>query len=143
MELNLADTPIHELWNFAYEKLRQEDAKIIQDYETRIQEDLTAGSGLILAPNTNVRERMEIVLKSKMDKLKRDAWKLQFGNSEIQISALLPIFSSIASKANDYISSALTANPPASLAWGGISVLLPVSFVCDIGYKLSVERDWQ
>lgn len=116
----------------AYEKLRQEDAKLIQDYEAKIQEDLTAGSSLTLAPNTNARERMEIVLKTKMEKVKREAWKLQFGNSEIQISSLLPIFSSIASKANDYISKALAVNPPASLAWGGISVLLPVSCICDM-----------
>jgi hypothetical protein len=73
-----------------------------------------------------------------MDKVKRDAWRLQFGGSEIQVSALLPIFASIASKANEYISTALTASPPASLAWGGISVLLPVSYVCNIGHKLSV-----
>ncbi|KAK6449599.1 hypothetical protein FP744_10005849 [Trichoderma asperellum] len=124
--LNLADTPIHELWNLAYEKLRQEDTKLIQEYESKIQEDLTAGFSLILAPNINARERMEIVLRNKMDKVKRDAWRLKFGNSDIQISAILPIFSSIASRANEHISNALTANPPASLAWGGISVLLPL-----------------
>lgn len=122
----------------AYEKLRQEDAKLVQDYEAKIQEDLAAGFSLILASNINARERMEIVLKNKMAKVKRDAWRLQFGDSEIQTSALLPIFASIASKANEYISTALTANPPASLAWGGISVLLPVSCVCNIGYKLFV-----
>ncbi|KAL7924367.1 ankyrin repeat-containing domain protein [Trichoderma austrokoningii] len=71
---------------------------------------------------------MEAVLKNKMDKVKRDAWRLQFGDSEIQVSAILPIFASIASKANGYISTALTANPPASLAWAGISVLLPLFF---------------
>ncbi|KAM0522461.1 hypothetical protein ACHAPE_002051 [Trichoderma viride] len=126
VQLNLVDAPIQELWNVAYEKLCQEDAKLIQDYEGKIQEDLTAGSGLILAPSINARERMELVLKSKMDKVKRDAWRLQFGDSEIQIAAILPIFASIASKANAYISTALTANPPASLAWGGISALLPL-----------------
>lgn len=135
--MNLVDAPIHELWNAAYEKLRQEDAKLVQDYEAKIQEDLTAGFGLILAPSINARERMEMVLKSKMDKVKRDAWRLQFGDSEIQIAAILPIFASIASKANTYISTALTANPPASLAWGGISALLLVSCVCN-GRRLSV-----
>lgn len=134
----MTDTPIHELWNLAYEKLRQEDTKLIQEYESKIQEDLTAGFSLILAPNINARERMEIVLRNKMEKIKRDAWRLKFGNSDIQFSAVLPIFSSIASRANEHISNALTVNPPASLAWGGISVLLPVSFVCDPGRKLSV-----
>ncbi|UKZ92911.1 uncharacterized protein TrAFT101_007843 [Trichoderma asperellum] len=69
---------------------------------------------------------MEIVLRNKMEKIKRDAWRLKFGNSDIQFSAVLPIFSSIASRANEHISNALTVNPPASLAWGGISVLLPL-----------------
>lgn len=122
----------------AYEKLRQEDAKLIQDYEAKIKEDLIASSGLSLSPSINARERMEILLKNKMDKVKRDAWKLQFGESEIQIADILPVFASIASKANAFISTALVANPPASLAWGGISALLPVSCVCNVGYRLSV-----
>ncbi|KAM0258592.1 hypothetical protein ACHAQJ_003763 [Trichoderma viride] len=126
VELKLSNTPIHELWNLAYENLRQEDAKLIREYETKLQEYLTSGFSLILAQSMNARDRMEIILENKMKTLKRDAWKLQFGSSEAQVNDVLQIFSRIASKANDYISGALNVSPYASLAWAGISVLLPL-----------------
>jgi hypothetical protein len=89
VELRLTDTPIHELWNLAYESLRREDAKLIKEYETKLQEDLTAGFSLILAPSMSARDQMEIVLKNKMQKVKRDAWKLQFGSSKVQANDVL------------------------------------------------------
>lgn len=39
------DTPINELWNIAYEKLRAEDGALIEEYEKKLQGNMVAGLG--------------------------------------------------------------------------------------------------
>lgn len=120
-------TSIYELWNEAYKSLRDEERDLVADYETKLCGDLGDGLASALGSKVNMRERMQTVLKRKMDDINRDTWKLKFGSSEVQFEDIAKPVLGVVDWANTYIKDALSANSYASLAWGGVSLLLPVS----------------
>lgn len=102
------------------------------------------------------QEQLANLLRSKVEEVKQSAWKLKFGGKDIPVkdlaqpavavikyrvscSSLHSFFFRLFLKtntrtnwplycswANDYISTALASNPYASIAWSGVSLLLPV-----------------
>ncbi|KAL7960365.1 hypothetical protein V8C34DRAFT_276955 [Trichoderma compactum] len=117
---------IRDLWSLAYERLRREDAQLINDYEDKAQENLTAGLGYTIGSKVSIRERMDAILRSKMDENNRDAWKIKFGGSEVQVKDLVQPVLGVVNWANEYITGALKPNPYASIAWAGVSLILPL-----------------
>lgn len=76
------------------------------------------------------REQMQFVLQLKIDEVNRDAWMLKFGSStEIDFKDIVEPVLGIIKRANNYITQALSGCPQASIAWAGISLLLPVSAI--------------
>ncbi|KAI1169447.1 ankyrin repeat-containing domain protein [Nemania sp. FL0916] len=121
IEQRLLDTPIQELWNLAYEKLHEEDAGLISDYQARLS---SAGLGFVPNSEDNLAEFMDTVLQHRMNEVNRDKWKLKFGYTEIQARDIVPIVLGIVDRINDFVTRAVSANPSASLAWAGVSLLL-------------------
>lgn len=71
---------------------------------------------------------MKFVLMRKMEQVNRDAWKLKFGDStEVEVKDIVEPVLKVVDKANDFITNALDGSPQASIAWAGVSLLLPVS----------------
>ncbi|KAG7294228.1 hypothetical protein NEMBOFW57_004298 [Staphylotrichum longicolle] len=62
-----------------------------------------------------------------MDEISRETWRLRFGTTEIMVKDLAQPVSGIITRVNGYINSALASNPYASLAWAGVTLLLPLS----------------
>jgi hypothetical protein len=125
------DTPIHQLWNLAYERLREEDEELITNYEAKLVGNLAAGlaagPGAALCPRLSTRHHMETILRRKMDEVNRDAWKLKFGStSEVQVKDLVQPVLDVVAWANKFITGALSTNPSASMAWAGVSLILPL-----------------
>ncbi|PKK46896.1 hypothetical protein CI102_10648 [Trichoderma harzianum] len=123
--LQPADATIQELWNVAYENLREEDGALINNYESKLQGNLIAGLSLMAGPNASLRDRMQTILDHKMNEVNRDIWKLRFMSSEIEARALVQPVLDVVNFVNEYIAGAVSANPCASIAWAGISLLLP------------------
>lgn len=126
-----SDTPIHELWNLAYENLRESDEDLIVNCEAKLQRNFTAGLGstlgLTLGSRADRRDQMSTILQRKMDEINRETWKLKFGSTEVQVKDLVQPVLAVVNWANEFIKSAVSANPSASIAWAGVSLLLPVS----------------
>jgi hypothetical protein len=133
-----SDPPIHELWNIAYEKLREDDDALVLDYEKKLCGDLSAGLGaLVGASAISRREQMAGILQRKMDEINRETWKLRFGNAgEVAVKDLAEPVLGVISRANEYIAGALASNPYASMAWTGIALLLPVRQECVVPLPL-------
>ncbi|KAL6695652.1 ankyrin repeat-containing domain protein [Trichoderma pleuroticola] len=110
LEGSLINIPIKELWSLAYERLKMEDSMLVEDYESKLQGNMSAGLILPLGVKENVREQMDIILRKKMDEVTQNAWKLKFGGAEIQMRDLLPPVLAIISHANDYITTSLNTN---------------------------------
>ncbi|KAH0435666.1 hypothetical protein CcaCcLH18_04775 [Colletotrichum camelliae] len=122
-----SDEHIRELWDVAYEALREEDERLIQDFEERIEGDLGAGLSKAAGSRVAKRDWMNTVLTRKMSQVNRDSWKLKFGGSEVLVKDMVKPVLGVVSWANDFISKAVSANASASLAWSGVSLLLPAA----------------
>ncbi|KAI0451705.1 ankyrin repeat-containing domain protein [Xylaria acuta] len=120
------EASIRELWNLAYEKLREEDEVLIKDYEARLYGDLSVGLSSPLGSKVGMRDRAQAILQRKMDEVNRDVWKLKFGSSEAQVRDLVQPVLGVVNWVNDYIKVAVSASPHASMAWVGVSLLLPL-----------------
>lgn len=118
-------SPIRELWNQAYDDLRAKEANLIKDYEATLYRSLT-----IMEISDSILEgedQMKIVLEKKVEEVKKNMWKLQFGASEVPVKDLVQPVIGIIDWANQYINAAVGSNPYVSLAWAGVGLLLPVS----------------
>ncbi|KAM6483076.1 ankyrin repeat-containing domain protein [Trichoderma sp. SZMC 28011] len=118
------NTPIGELWNLAYKKLQQEDGALIEEYEARLRESVTAAMGSALAVEENKGRWMNIMLRCKMEQVQKNIWKFSFRSSEIQPAEVVQPILGVVKLANDFLTTALASNPYASLAWAGVSALL-------------------
>lgn len=122
----LDNIPIHELWNVAYERLREENGPLIAEYESSLKGVVAAGVAQTLGFGTNIREQMWTILQKRMEEVNNNT-KLKLGNHEVQMKDISQLISNVINSANNYISQAVSGNPFASIAWTGISFLLPVS----------------
>jgi hypothetical protein len=123
--------PVHELWDQAYEELRKQEDKLIKDYEAVLTGDLAIMIGsmavMLSGSKEERKDQMATLLTRKIEEVKKNTWKLKFGGQDIPLKDLAQPVVGIIQWADDYISGALSSNPYASLAWGGVSLLLPVS----------------
>lgn len=122
----LDNTPIQELWNVAYERLREENSALIAEYESTLKGVVAAGIAQTLSFKANIREQMWTILQRRMEEVNNNT-KLKLGDLEIQMENASQLILNVINSANNYISQAVSANPFASIAWTGISFLLPVS----------------
>lgn len=135
LQVRLESVPIRQLWNVAYETLREEDATLIKEYEIKLQGSVVAGLSETLQSNANIQKRMWAILQSKMDDVNKT--KLKFGSSEVTVEDVSKVLLNVVKSANSFISQAVSASPPASIAWAGVSFLLPV---CDCHARLSRDH---
>ncbi|KAL7799329.1 ankyrin repeat-containing domain protein [Trichoderma afarasin] len=120
----LDSIPIQELWNVAYERLREENGPLVAEYESSLKGVVAAGVAQTLSFKANIREQMWTILQKRMEEVNNNT-KLKLGDHEIQMNTSQLILNVINS-ANNYISQAVSGNPFASIAWTGISFLLPL-----------------
>ena len=122
--------PISELWDIAFDELGEENGELIQQYKTDLSRPgslMEALGSTIVGAKANRRELMDAILKRKVEEVQRDAWKLKFGSSsEVPVKDLAEPVLSMVGWANDYITEAASGNAYASMAWFGVSLLLPV-----------------
>lgn len=92
--------------------------------------DVGAAFATMLPVGSFKREQMQFVLQRKIEEVNRDAWKLKFGSStEIEVKEMIEPALGVIKWANNYITQALSGSPQASMAWAGISLLLPVGTI--------------
>ncbi|KAK5633164.1 hypothetical protein RRF57_008878 [Xylaria bambusicola] len=120
------DTHIRELWNIAYEKLRVDDEALILEYEAKTCVELSSGLITVAGSKLSLQDRTHATLQRKMNEMNDATWKLKFGSTEVQVRDVVKPVLGVVSRANSFISSIASSNPYASLAWMGVSVLLPI-----------------
>lgn len=126
-----ATVPIAELWNHAYEQLREKEPKLIEKYETEISLHVStivgrtvAISGLSKVPR---REQMALLVKQKLEEDEAGKWRIPLGDDRIAIRDLAGYVVSIVDWGKDFVGTALESSPYGSIAWAGVCLLLPVS----------------
>ncbi|KAN0115502.1 hypothetical protein V8E51_005046 [Hyaloscypha variabilis] len=124
--------PIGELWNEAYEELKDKEKSLVKDYEAAISKDI----GMILgstslalgAPGVAVmrQEQMTALVEKKVEEAKKNAWKLKYGDNEVLLRDLAEPVVNVINDAEKFVDGLVSANPYASIAWAGVSLLLPL-----------------
>ncbi|KAG5802662.1 hypothetical protein H9Q74_011922 [Fusarium xylarioides] len=79
-----------------------------------------------MSSDANEKDWMSKVLEMQMDQVKRDTLKLRFGNSEVEAQDVVKSVLAVVDWSKDYVTKALSSNPTASIAWGGVTLLLPL-----------------
>lgn len=118
------NTPIRELWKVAYEKLQEENGTLIKSYETELEKSVAASLMQNLPFKPNKRDQMEAILRIKLEEINNNVSSPTF---KARAGDFMQLFVKIVDLANDYISDAARANPYTSIAWTGVSLVLPVS----------------
>ncbi|PON28927.1 hypothetical protein TGAM01_v202035 [Trichoderma gamsii] len=116
-------TPIRELWALAYEKLRDEDGELFKNYETELKKSVPWSLAQMIPIKANKRDAMEAILRIKMDEINTNASSPEF---KAKAGEIIQLFVKVVGSANDYISNAASANPYTSIAWTGVSLILPL-----------------
>lgn len=133
-------TPIAELWNSAYEKLRKENKRLIDEYETKLKESAAVAMDHVPDTKENRQKWMSQILRQKMEQIQKDAWKFMFLGSEIRPAETVESVLRVIKMVNDSITTTVVSNPCASLAWAGISVLLSVRKILCISIFTRVTK---
>ena len=112
-------TPPEQLWDQAYDGLKQDEPKLFELYETILSHELdsTEGGNVIEQNRTRRRSQMDRLLNTGLDKTAR------LVHVEKNIGDAINIVLSV----KEAIGSALQAVPIAAVAWTGVCVALQAS----------------
>ncbi|KAF5980602.1 ankyrin repeat [Fusarium coicis] len=115
---------IRQLWAVAYKSLREEGDSPVQAFEDQIRRSLPDIDDRT-SSDENVKDWISKVVQNQMDQVKRDSLKLRFGTVEVEAQDVVKSVLAVVDWSKDYVSKALSSNPTASIAWGGVTLLLP------------------
>lgn len=129
----------NDLWSQAYEGLGEKFPSLVKDYEAILVEELKGTSALttVVASTTAVlghvgtpkrQEQMAAIMKKKLQDEEDARLKIQLGNKTVMFRDQIEKAVKVVTFAKDFITSAVSSDPHASLAWSGICVLLPVGY---------------
>ncbi|CZR42829.1 uncharacterized protein FPRO_10132 [Fusarium proliferatum ET1] len=116
---------IRHLWAVAYKNLRDEEDSPVQTFEDQIRRNLPDIADR-MSSDANTKDWMSKVVQNQMDHVKRDTLKIRFRNFEVEAQDVVKSVLAVVDWSKDYVSKALSSNPTASIAWGGVTLLLPL-----------------
>jgi len=70
---------------------------------------------------------MATLVEKKVAEAKKNAWKLKYGENQVLMNGLAAPIVNLINDAEKFVDGAVSSNPYASIAWAGVSLLLPVS----------------
>lgn len=126
-----AKVPIAELWNQAYEQLREKEPNLIRKYEEEISLHVSTMVGTTVAISglgkVRRREQMEVLVKQKLEEDEDGKWRIPLGDDRIAVRDLAGHVFSIVDWGKEFVGTVLESSPYGSIAWAGVCLLLPVS----------------
>ena len=128
-----ADDEPKDLWDRAYIALRKREdlKKLMNTYEKVLLENLQgegSSTGTLASLKASEREeQMSRLVKKKVDDMEQAQSKLRLGNKEIKLRPQVDRVVKVVIYAKDFVTSAVSVDPHAALAWAGVCVFLPVS----------------
>ena len=140
-----AEDQPHDLWDRAYEVLREdkESRKLMDAYEKILLSELKddhSFPAVAEGTGTSMRRRNMLALVRKKVKAVDDArWKFQLGERTVELKTQVDRIVKAILFAKDFVSSAVSAEPHAALAWAGVCMLLPLLLNPEIQKKALVE----
>ena len=124
---------IAELWNQAYEQVREKEPKPIKNYEKGISLNVSTMVGVTVAISglgkVRRKEQMDVLVKQKLREDEDGKWRIPLGDDRLAIRDLSGYVVSIVDWGKEFVGAALESSSFGSIAWAGVCLLLPVSKV--------------
>ncbi|OQD71732.1 hypothetical protein PENPOL_c001G05426 [Penicillium polonicum] len=120
-----------DLWDEAYVILSREDPKLKQRYEEIVwTQDKINGepSQNHLAPAGSYQreEQLRQIAKSKVEEIDLAKWQPKIGSHSVDVGGGFDKAVKIVVAAKEFVSSAVSSEPHAALAWAGVCIFLPL-----------------
>jgi hypothetical protein len=115
--------------------LKEKAERVIKDYEAAISKDMTqfwvACLSQLQLPSWGHKKGADgLLIGKKIAGAKKNAWKLKYDTGhEVLLRDLVGPVINIIKEAQKFVDIVVSADPYASIAWAGISLLLPVSLI--------------
>jgi len=123
-------SPNEDLWDIAYENLRESQKKLILEYEKALaKESATKATSTFNFDNAKGLGRetqMADLVKERLKAIDDSKWRLKVGSKTVVIQEQIDRFVKVATFAKDFVSSIVASTPQGAIAWAGVCVLLPV-----------------
>lgn len=127
-----ANAQPQDLWDRAYRLLRDDKAteKLLKNYEQLLLSELKDGHVFQNLPDNlegfDNQKLLSALVSEKLRIMENERWKFQVGNATVEVKAQFDRVVKFVLFAQDIVSSAVSSDPHAALAWTGVCVLLPV-----------------
>lgn len=118
------------LWHEAYEELK----RTAPDEVGRFVHEAATTVGIDEIPADQLFQQMSTVVQVKQKEVEDD-WKVKFKGFELSVKDYVKPVVSIVEWSKDYVGKVIetTSSPPASLAWAGVCLVLPVGLLTSHG----------
>ena len=121
--------PPSDLWDEAYEALSGANNKLVEQYEESIVRIDQGDAQLAPVGSIARQEQLSVIISKRLDAIEKDESSFTMAGRRVIVREQFDKFVKIVICAKDFVSSAVSVEPHAALAWAGICVLLPVSTV--------------
>ncbi|KAJ5721674.1 uncharacterized protein N7483_009608 [Penicillium malachiteum] len=121
-DFDVARLSFEGYWKDAYEKLQDEDPKLVESYRKILLQQIAERDET--PSGTNNDPVLEEFIKTRLQEIEKTQLKLEISGREIvareQVRRIMNAILSV----KDFISTAVSSEPHAALAWAGILVLM-------------------
>ena len=134
-----------DLWDRAYESLREDkdSRKLLDAYEKILLSDLNDDHSFPAvaggAETSKRKSAMSALVEKKVKAVEDARWKFQLGERAVEMKTQVDRIVKAILFAKDFVSSAVSAEPHAALAWAGVCMLLPLLLNPELQKKALVE----
>ncbi|PMD45652.1 hypothetical protein L207DRAFT_258385 [Hyaloscypha variabilis F] len=116
--------PIAELWDEAYDELSKTNPGLIGGYENELKKALKVEQLTLSKGQRHIQ--MKKVVEDLTQKIKNKEWMVKFKDCQFAVKDFVEPVASVVEWAKGFIDSAVQVSPQASVAWAGVSLLLPL-----------------
>ncbi|KAH6842236.1 hypothetical protein B0I37DRAFT_399035 [Chaetomium sp. MPI-CAGE-AT-0009] len=117
-----AQDPPTGLWDRAYKALGEHEPNLVEEYEGLLFDDTTTAN----TSDKLSQKRLQTITERGLKRLDENKLKWTIAGHEIAVGDRIAQAADLVLWAKDWISLATKASPEASIAWAGISIVLPL-----------------
>jgi N-terminal domain of NWD NACHT-NTPase len=143
-----ADNSNQTLWDNAYEKIEISDPKLFKDYERLMRDtervireksaNASSQSNSNNEPKTS-KDLLERIIDDGLRQQKANEIKVSVFGKEVSISSATSTFANFVLDFKEFVGAAVQASPPASLAWVGVCLMLPLLTVPETAKRANAD----
>ncbi|KAK7977079.1 ankyrin repeat-containing domain protein [Apiospora saccharicola] len=132
---------ISSVWDEAWDELVNgaETANLARRYEALL---VKSAEGFVLSSGKlrdGKHDRLRFFIERQTENIERNDWKLRFQGHDFKVKDIIEPVVAITQSVKYFIGNAVEVSPPASLAWAGICLLLPLFLNPSDGEELRIK----